>query len=131
MEWLPTDQRKPGRVDGFVIRTGQIYAVGEVKRRYLSRDAFSRRFNDEYLISANKIWDGRSCAKLTGSPFYIFVVLDDFLIAFKVCDDRGNLVCPLKIENRQTQRCVNGGLKQDEVCVIKIPQKNFYDTSNT
>ena len=110
MTWAPTPLDAPALVDGVFLRQGVLAAVAECKVRQHGREAM-RQWGDEYLITAQKLEEGRRAARLLAVPFLLCVLLTPDRTAdwWRVAHSDGTWALPFAQRVTATQRTVNGG----------------------
>jgi hypothetical protein len=107
--WVETPRGKPARVDGLLVKNGELNGVGEVKCRYnLTLPKFKRLFDMEWLVTASKIEKCKELASGLQVPFIGFMFLVDEgvsgLLLWKRLDQ-----LTLRSERTETQATINGG----------------------
>ena len=76
--WVETPRGKPARVDGLLVKNGELNGVGEVKCRYdLTLQYFTDIFNMEWLVTLSKIEKCKEVAFGLQVPFIGFMFLAD------------------------------------------------------
>lgn len=116
---------KGSACDGFFVRDNEIKAIFESKCRQLTLDELEGY--GSWLITHEKIMKCQKLSKLLCIPFYglLYLVKDNLIMYWKITDDRGKLVSDFKSETRETQYCVNGGLKNEKVMLLDISYGNY------
>ncbi len=115
LRWVETDKATPARFDGFLhLRRGQsdvLAAIVEVKCRNLSLDTLRDQYENRWLITANKIADGITTAKMLGAPFIglLHLVPDGLLLVQKITHTDGTPAVDIRYETTTTQATINGG----------------------
>jgi hypothetical protein len=111
--YVGTPKDQPAKVDAVVVGpSGEIVAVVETKCRYkLSRNALRQGWNDEWLVTMEKLDEGREAARLLAVPLYGFLYLVDeqLLLTKLIADPSGQYCCKLRVDQTETQATVNGG----------------------
>lgn len=114
MSFVQTDDKKPADVDGFLVRDGVIAAVVEIKCRYdVTLPQFRERYNNEWLITLDKLERGRAIADALCAPLvgFVYLVPDSSLLVQRLYDpDARDWTCRMYAKRTQTQATVNGGL---------------------
>tara|TARA_R100000808_G_scaffold2055_1_gene8723 strand:+ start:8073 stop:8582 length:510 start_codon:yes stop_codon:yes gene_type:complete len=108
-------------------------ALLEIKSRNLNKKTLETAFNNEYLISQEKVDINISRAKKSKIPFLIFVNLmeDDYILRIKISDHEGNITAPHRRVTKTTQRTCNGGTKEDSVYLFGIHPPHAYFISKS
>lgn len=109
MGWVETPRGKPARVDGLLVKNGELNGVGEVKCRYnLTLQHFTNAFDMEWLVTLSKIEKCKEVAQGLQVPFIGFMFLadegDNGLLLWKRLDQ-------IELETRWTdsKKNCNGG----------------------
>jgi len=107
--WVETPRGKPARVDGLLVKNGELNGVGEVKCRYdLTLQHFTNAFDMEWLVTLSKIEKCKEVAQGLQVPFIGFMFLadegDNGLLLWKRLDQ-------IELETRWTdsKKNCNGG----------------------
>ena len=110
VEIVQTDKAKPCEVDGFIVKRGVVIGVFESKCRNLSIEQL-RQFDNEWLITFDKILAGLKASQFFKVPYYGFLYLvdDDVGIKLRMSDDLGNLIVRIRVDRPDTQKSINGG----------------------
>ena len=104
---------RPADVDGVVARTdGTLVSIVEIKCRYnLPLNEFRTRFENEWLLTADKLVRSSAVAKSLGVPLFgfLYLVADDVLLIQQLAHATGEFACVFRCEKTSTQRTINGG----------------------
>ena len=110
---VETIKNKSADIDALIIdiKNNAVCAVIETKSRDLTYDKLINNFNNEWLVTFEKIQKGQRLSKAFCVPFYGFLYLkgDDMLATIKICDSDGEFIQQLRIERTKTQKTINGG----------------------
>ena len=70
-----------------------------------------RQFDNEWLITFDKILAGLKASQFFKVPYYGFLYLvdDDVGIKLRISDDLGNLIVRIRVDRTDTQKSINGG----------------------
>lgn len=111
-EFLHTPDTDAAAVDGFILKSGEMVGVAEIKSRDSTYDNMMNSFNGEWLLTFQKLLDIQSVSRLLRLPAYgfIYLVPDEMVLAVVLTDSSGELVCKYRNEQTQTQKTVNGGV---------------------
>jgi hypothetical protein len=121
-KFISTDKDDSGLVDGFISVGDVIKGAVEVKCRQTTLDELYGRFNNEWLVSYDKISNARELCvalriRLSG---WLYLPLEKILIVQKICDERGNFLTKVRVESTTTQATINGGQKFGPNAFINI-----------
>lgn len=107
--WVETPRGKPARVDGLLVKGGEVNGVGEIKCRYdLTLQHFTDAFNMEWLVTLSKVEKCKEVAQGLQVPLIGFMFLadegDNGLLLWKRLDQ-------INLETRWTdsKKNCNGG----------------------
>ena len=106
MKYIQTPKDKPAKVDAILTRHGEIVGVAETKCRYnLTLEQFQRMFQNEWLITAEKVDTGIKLGEMLCVPLYgfLFLVDDDTLLVQNLS------TATMRRQVTETQRTINGG----------------------
>jgi hypothetical protein len=113
--YIHTPKAEAGDVDGIVIHLdeGTIRCVTETKCRYdMTLEKFHVDYNDEWLVTFDKIIKGMKIAEALRVPFYgfLFIVPDQALLMKRLWSPANGLeFSRLVVCKTRTQATVNGG----------------------
>ena len=109
--FIETPKRRPAEVDGVFMRQGELSAVAEVKTRNLTREKLRTRYNDEWLVTADKVDAGRTVSRLLRVPFVglLYLIPDDLLLVLTITDSTGRWAFEFERRKTITKRTINGG----------------------
>ena len=110
-KFVNTPKSEPAKIDGFTIRDNEITSCFESKCRTMTLEQLKNGFNNEWLITYEKIIHGCDIARKLCVPFYglLYLVTDRVIIMLKIADKDGNLIPKMRIERTTTSKCINGG----------------------
>lgn len=108
--FIETNKNAPAQIDGFMVRDEEIIGVYESKCRNMNVEQMNR-FNDEWLVTFEKILNGAELSKRLYVPFYglLYLTKEPIGVILKITDERGNILPRVRIEQTTTQKTVNGG----------------------
>ena len=115
--YLQTPKNAPAKVDAVLTKNDVMIGLAETKCRYdLTLDKFRSSFNNEWLITAEKVDSGKKLADQFCVPLYgfLFLVDDDVLLCVNLSS------AELRREETQTQRTINGGLAWRENAFVNM-----------
>jgi len=106
--------------DGFFVRKKDVKAMYESKCRQMTLDELEEY--GSWMISLNKIMKCQQISKDLCIPFYglLYLVKDNLIMYWKITDEQGNFLFEFETDIRNTQYCVNGGEKLDNVALLPI-----------
>jgi hypothetical protein len=108
-----TNWRKPIPVDGMMVSHAnqRVSGVVEIKCREMGLGVFRSRFNNEWLITNQKLVEAQRIAQGFSVPLYGFLYLihDGTLLVQRLTDDDGQFFNVLRTEKTKTQATCNGG----------------------
>lgn len=109
--FIETPKHKPAAVDGVFMKQGALSAVTEVKTRNLTREKLRNEFEDKWLITADKVDDGRALSRLLRIPFVglLYLIPDDLLLVLTITDSTGQWSFEFERRKTPTQKTINGG----------------------
>jgi len=108
-------------LDAVLIRDGEVKACVEVKSRNMNFELLKER--GSLLISADKINKGvMVSSRAFEVPFFVFAVLipDKRVFFWKVSDEKGNFLMPMKMESRKTPFNCAGGQRIENVAHLPL-----------
>lgn len=108
--FIETNKSAPAQIDGFMVRNGEVVGVYESKCRNMTIEQM-HRFNDEWLITFEKILNGADLSKRLYVPFYglLYLVQEPIGVILKITDEKGNILPRVRLEQTSTQKTINGG----------------------
>lgn len=115
--YLQTPKDAPAKVDAILIRHDVIIGLAETKCRYdLSLSRFRAAFNNEWLITAEKVDSGKKLADQFCVPLYgfLFLVDDDVLLRVNLSE------AEMRRERTATQKTINGGVAWRENAFVNM-----------
>jgi len=127
---IQTQKEKASKLDGFLIRDGEIFAAFESKCRNLSLTDL-RNFGS-YLITHEKLLGCREITKRLCIPLYLFVYLvnDNTVVYWKVTDNSDLCNIEYEIKSSSTQFCCNGGIIIRENAYMKLSNMKLITKDN-
>jgi hypothetical protein len=110
--YVETPKDRPAKVDAVVMSASTLVAVVETKCRYgVTREQLRGSWQDEWLVTFEKLEDGRKAAGLLGVPLigFLYLAEEQLLLTQRLTDDAGQYCCKLRLDNTRTQKTCNGG----------------------
>jgi hypothetical protein len=117
--YVHTPKNGPALVDAVICDNDcNVVAVVEQKSRNMSLEQL-QNWNNEWLITFEKIEAGRYVANSLGVPFigFLYLIPDDLLITKQLSNANGEWTCEFRTALTETQETINGG---------KIVRENAY-----
>ena len=109
--YVHTPKNGPALVDAVIVDNDtNVVAVVEQKSRNMSLEQL-QKWNNEWLITFDKIEAGRNTAMALGVPFigFLYLIPDDLLITKQLSNAKGDWTCNFRTDNTETQETFNGG----------------------
>lgn len=104
-----TNKDMPSKVDGVIIKNNELSGVFESKCRNMSIEELKKY--GSWLVTFDKIMDGKVISKLLGVPYigFLYLIKDKIVMYWKITDKYGNFLFEFSIKNTKTQKTINGG----------------------
>lgn len=109
---ISTPKDKPAVIDAVLLKNNTMRYAVETKCRYdMTLESFELERNYEWLITNEKIIKSAELAKNLGLPLvgFLYFVKDKCLLAKRISDSDGKIVCDMRVAETKTQTTVNGG----------------------
>jgi hypothetical protein len=106
---------RPADIDGIIaskICSKSLAGVVEIKCRYdLTVEQFRDQFQNDWLLTADKLVRAAAVAKSLGVPLFGFLFLVDCetLLIQQLAHATGEFACVFRCETTKTQKTINGG----------------------
>jgi hypothetical protein len=102
--YLPTPKDQPARVDAVIVRGDRIVAVAETKCREATAETFFGSFGGEWLVTFDKLLEGRAVAIALGVRFIglLYLVPDDRLLVTRLFNADGSAAAEFSVRNSVT-----------------------------
>lgn len=106
---VETDKTKASIIDSFIVKNNTIQYMAEVKTRYTSYATLTNQFNNEWLITAEKLNKAKEISKNLCVPLVglLYLVKDDVLLSIQLTDDNGEYIQSIRFEKTKTKTTVN------------------------
>jgi len=106
--------------DGFFVRKKETKAMFESKCRQMTLDELENY--GSWMITYEKLMKCRTISEYLCIPMYglLYLVKDNLIMYWKITDNKGKFLFEFETDIRNTQYCVNGGEKLDEVALLPI-----------
>lgn len=115
LRWVETEKAGSARVDGLFYLEHHamrvLKAVVEVKCRQMTLEDLRGRYENRWLITAQKVADGTHAARLLCVPFtgFLYLVPDRLLLVQRLVNPDGTPATDIQYETTDTQASINGG----------------------
>ena len=109
--FLETPKLEPAVVDGVFYKEGVLNSVVEVKVRNMTHKTLKEDYDDEWLVTADKIERGRRLSQELRIPFvgFLYLLPERRLFTLSITDKAGEYRFEFRTEETKTQKCCNGG----------------------
>lgn len=97
-QYISTPKDQPASVDAVLLdRDGMLAGTAETKCRDMTVEEFASRHRYQWLITFDKLCDGRRVSKRLGVPFYgfLYLVPSEVLMVIRISNERGQFVVPM------------------------------------
>jgi hypothetical protein len=130
--FYPTDDHGAAKVDGIIVRNGFIQGVVEIKSRNMRLSQLLTEFRSEWLLTMEKLEDIARASALLGAPGYglLYLVPDHKVLAARLSDKDGVIVCNYRIDRTLTQATCNGGCATRDNAFISMEHSKIYTDPN-
>jgi hypothetical protein len=123
LQFFHTPIKRSALIDGFIVKDNELRALFESKCRRESLQSFSEPpLNNEWMISQHKLNSAATIAKHLSVPFcgFLYLVNDNRVLMFKLTDETGRFIHPMRVERRKTSASCNGGTMIDTCYFINL-----------
>lgn len=109
--YVSTPKDQPAAVDALLVSESVVRGVVETKCRDMSVSQFIDRFKGKWLITAEKLEQGREVAYGLRVPFVgcLYLIPDDTLLVQSLTNAQGEWLVEIGYETTVTQATINGG----------------------
>jgi hypothetical protein len=120
--FIHTPIKSAASIDGIIIKDNSLTGLFESKCRRDTLQTFQTQYNNEWLVSFHKLQAGATLSKLMCVPFFgfLYLVPDKIILIIKLTDDQGKFIAKIRIDQRKTSACCNGGTMIDTCGFINI-----------
>lgn len=110
-DFIETPKDEPADIDGFIIRNGTLVSGVEVKCRMMTLEDLRGKYDNQWLITYDKIERGISVCRSLGVDFrgFLFLVPEQILLIVRIWDFKTGETVGMELEETRTQATVNGG----------------------
>ena len=111
IQFAETDKTMPVSLDGVMIVKDQITGVYEVKCRNMNLAKLMDSYNNETLLTYDKLRSGVDVSERLRIPFYciVFLVDEPLGLIIQLTDNKGQIIAKTRLERTRTPKSVNGG----------------------
>lgn len=111
-DFIETPKDKPADIDGFIISRGTLVSGVEVKCRNMTVDQLTGKYNNRWLVTADKIDRCVAVCKALGIDFrgFLYLVPNKMLLIVPIWSYEKGYLADIEYEQTETQATVNGGL---------------------
>ena len=127
-KYAETPKGLPAKIDAVLLKHNEIIGVAETKCRYgITLQQFEERFNNEWLLTKEKVDSALKIAEALCVPLFGFLYLvdDDTLLV------RNLSKAKWRVETTKTQRSVNGGEAIRENVFINMTNAEIFNGIRT
>jgi hypothetical protein len=128
MTYVETPKDRPALIDAVIVKH-QVVAIAETKCRYnVHTEDFKTKFNNEWLITWEKLGAGIGMSKGLAVPFYgiLYLVSCGVVMTVRISDSSGVIAVPIRLETTTTQATINGGLANRTNAFIDMKTAKSY-----
>ena len=106
-----TDKDSPAYVDSVIVRDGAVKAIAETKCRNATLTQLQTTYNDEWLITHEKLVRGQKLAKWLYCEYWglLFLVPSGVVMRVRLWVPDMEWITPWRVERTETQATINGG----------------------
>ena len=106
---IETDKNMDAKVDGMIVKNGELAGIFESKCRNLS--LMELRNFDSWLVTLDKIMEGKRLSEMLRVPYFgfLYLIKDKIVMYWKITDKYGNFIFDFDVKNTRTQKTINGG----------------------
>ena len=106
---IETDKEKESKVDGIIVKNNQVSGIFESKCRNMS--LMELQNYGSWLVTFDKIMDGKNLSKLLCVPFvgFLYLIKDKIVMYWKITDSKGEFEFDFEIKKTKTRKTINGG----------------------
>tara|TARA_R100000234_G_scaffold119999_1_gene104757 strand:- start:427 stop:897 length:471 start_codon:yes stop_codon:yes gene_type:complete len=109
VDLVETDKSMDAKVDGLVLKDGQLMGIFESKCRDMNYVQFQQ--HKSWLVTFDKLLDGKKLSQMLRVPFlgFLYLIPDQMIFYWKITDETGEFNFDFKVRKTKTQRTINGG----------------------
>ena len=132
-KYVHTPKQMPAHVDAILLnRNGELAGVAETKCRDANLTIMETAFNNEWLITFDKLQKAAAVAEGLSVPLYCFLYLtiDKKILVIKAADEYGQIRVPLRIDWTETQATCNGGQVERLNAYMSLHHARIFQTKS-
>ena len=132
IKFYTTDDTSSAGIDAFGIGDdGVVKFAAEVKSRQCTIQEFQHAFNNEWLVTFDKLLKGADISRMLGIYFvgYLYLVPSDIVLAARIANSVGEFVSPMRIARTITQKTTNGGTIERTNAYINMASARKYNAT--
>lgn len=101
----------PAKADGFFGEAGFVKGICEIKSRDCSLAGFRSAFNNEWLLTYQKLLDLSDLSTMLNVPGWgvLYLNRDNLVLTAKLTGETGRICCHFRTEQTETKATCNGG----------------------
>lgn len=109
--FIETPKDTPADIDGIIVKDGVMISGVEVKCRTMTAADLAKKYNYQWLVTADKLERGVSACERLGIDFrgFLYLVPDDMLFIVPIFSYMNGWVPNIEYDVTETQKTVNGG----------------------
>lgn len=113
-EFIETPKHTPADIDGIITKDGVMVSGVEVKCRNITVDDLANRYNNQWLVTADKLDRGVSACERLGIDFrgFLYLVPNKMLFIVPIFSYKDGWLVEPDYEITKTQASVNGGIAE-------------------
>lgn len=129
--YAETPKHLPAKVDALLVEGPFLRAVVETKCREMTLEQLRGQYDDEWLITASKVWKAQELARSLCLPLvgFLYLVKSDSLLVVQITDESGDLIIENRLAWTTTQKTVNGGQARRQNLFLKMSSATQLDGS--
>jgi len=106
---IETNKYKESKIDGIIVKDNQVSGIFESKCRDMS--LMELNSYGSWLITFDKIMDGKNLSKMLCVPFigFLYLIKDKIVMYWKITDSKGEFEFDFEIKKTKTRKTINGG----------------------
>ena len=121
-EFVETPKDLPASMDGLIVRDGTLVYGVEVKCRMMTSEDLREKFENRWLVTADKIDRCVNICNELGIGFrgFLYLVPDKMLLIVPIWDYGKGYIADIEYEATETQATVNGGVAVRQNAYIDV-----------
>lgn len=112
--FIETPKDTPADIDGIIVKDDVMISGVEVKCRTMTAADLAKKYNYQWLVTADKLDRGVSACERLGVDFrgFLYLVPDDMLFIVPIFSYKDGWLIEPEYEMTKTQATVNGGVAE-------------------